>query len=198
MPVGEASAADIQTCLDVDRLSWRYVVELAREHRDWRSRRAVLEHLRALGVDATVTFPSYPDPRIGDLADVSNQHDPRHLTIAGRYARQERVDQLARLGELVDGPITRERPSEVQLATLPSAQRYELLHCRARSWVLLRDCLAINFFTDDKAELGRRKEYAGQLESRLATMMERAVQTRRATVPGDLGPQRPARRRSTR
>jgi hypothetical protein len=179
-PIKEPSASDVASSLELDRQSWRYVLELTREHRDWRSRLAVLQHVQRLRHsvswgDTPVAYPTYPDTRIGDLGDVSSQHDSRHLTIAGRYARQERVDQLARIERIVDGPISRQRPSEVQVVALPDRYQEELLHCRTQAWVLLRDCLGINFFTDDKSELGRRKEHARDIESRLSATVTRAA-----------------------
>jgi hypothetical protein len=164
-------ASDMRVWIDTDRESWRRVLVLAREHRDWRVRHDALLYLRTQstvdGSDASVPYPVYPDERIGDLRRVSAQGDLRAITAASTNARQERVAQVERLAALIAGHLA--SPSTGtgvgEEASPEDARR--LASCEIAAWTCLRECLSLNFFTDDRQDLHATKLRSESVESQL-------------------------------
>jgi hypothetical protein len=161
-----SSAEAVNVLFEEDRQAWQTILDLAKNHRDWRVRLGSLSELRRFARAAKlptpgVSYPSYPDARIGELSEVSNPEDVRCLSIAGAYARQERVAQIERLAQIVESGLASRLPITTQDFDQSSKEAAAtFLQVQARAWLALADCLALKFFTDDKTVLDERKKSA--------------------------------------
>jgi hypothetical protein len=175
------------------------------EYRDWRSRlRALHLIVHLAGGEVTrspmIPYPTFPDARIGDLGDVSAAHDGRCINLAGRYARQERDEQFSRLRSIVlSGTVDHRQPeaggheaghlmqqqlSAAEITSLGRDRVAAALAHRRLAWEHIYDCLSINYFTDDKAQLKERKEREERFEAQLAL----AVTASKLPFPGTAQP----------
>ena len=166
---------DVRAWLESDREAWRRVLSLAREHRDWRARHDALLFLRSVSTlvrsQVSVPYPVYPDERIGDMRGVSAAGDLRAITAASTNARQERATQVERLAVLIADHLTRSDTGagddgDVNAETARGLARLEVV-----TWTMVRECLSITFFTDDRQELHAMKLRSEDLEGRLATRL---------------------------
>lgn len=164
--------------LEADVEAWKMAVELSREYRDWSTRFKALAFIKELGrcsgtVAPTVTYPTYPDPRIGSLDDVSNPESGRCLSIAGTFARQERGPQIEQLADIAEAELA----VSMDVAVLERTANHELralLGARAAAWLLYGRCLEVKFFTDDKERLRQRKTVAHGRAQGFRRMAEQA------------------------
>jgi hypothetical protein len=159
------------------------------EYRDWRSRLRALHFIIQLSggevtLSPAIPYPAFPDDRIGDLKDVSSAHDGRCINLAGRYARQERDDQFSRLRSIVlfgqlgpqpaeardpeAGRLMRMQLSAAEITALGTERVAAAFAQRRLAWEYMCECLGINYFTDDKAELKDRKKRELGFEAELA------------------------------
>ncbi|MHA3703954.1 hypothetical protein ACXR2U_17430, partial [Jatrophihabitans sp. YIM 134969] len=163
----------VLACLDRDHRAWQQVRDACQEQRDWRARRELLQFVRTVGRSSrlAVEYPSFPSPLIGDLADVSNRQDSRLLTIAGRYARQERVDQLVRIQETAARFLATGSADAAFVAASSGPERARFHARRRRAWEVLERCLEITFFTDSKTVLHERKAHVARLEEELRSVL---------------------------
>lgn len=167
------TARDLADLLSSDRQAWTLLHEIARENRDWRIRLSALGHLGSTVNGATLrdlSYPRYPDDRIGNLRDLSNPESETSAGLAARNAVQERAAHLERLAEVLHG-WQMNRTSDVHwLATLTAPEVQELLAWRLQLWETVADLLSIQFFTDSPAKLSAEKRDAERLEDRIRVL----------------------------
>jgi len=184
----EPTTSQLKAWFERDKECWQWFTELALDFRDWRSRLRAIRRIGQLanadGIAAPVlVFPAFPDPTIGNVWDLSAPYDSRSMNIGGKYARQERDGQLARLREIIrfgqnapggpgrkPGPLVRGELLETRPLNSAAAMR-RILVKRVEAWEKVSEALSLVFFTDDKDELRDRKSKALALEDDLRTLV---------------------------
>jgi hypothetical protein len=116
---------------------------------------------------SVIPYPSYPDPRIGDLRAVSAPEDEERVTVASSFALQERRAQLERLADIARSKLARVEWDADELESLERAERSTLIVNRVEAWAAVRQALATDFFTDDTEKIDTRRNRVQELEQSL-------------------------------